>query len=1184
MLSVSAPPLPLPQQQQQQQQQHLQSIDMSPETSIGVVALAINNKCDDPQPPQGVDDAIDNDYDNTNSNNINNNINNTIYSLSPSMSTSTIASSTSIENIVECSDISSNSGRGSIGSNRSRSRSSSGSSSAATLDNTAAAIPDAAMAEQQQQKDVNALVALAIKRSVKRAANGGGSFLNSTGNFVNSCLSFLLRTYTIRRWIEKLLELELPDGTQLFGSLGDGVILCRLMLSVKANSIPKIHTGTSLNFKIRENFLFFTQAMEDIGVSRFYQFTVSDLHERKNYIKVLESLEVFADMASNELLTKQPEKTIDPLTDEQAATIQFTEQDIASAEAHLKRLNVNRLARQPCRKSTATKDQPKRQSKLVPLVHQSLPNLSSTLVSSTSSSSSPSGSPYKSILKNKSASQLLTPGQILLKARPYEKKWIKVQALVRGHLARRDFHKRVRNSAYRHNIADELLATEEMYIKHLDRLIVHYFEPIQEQATRIGIKATMLEEFKKIFSNIEVIRNYNSSLLADLKPVIENWSNSKTIGKIFIQFIFLLKVYTQYVKEFTQTFETIKNMRKNNPKFDQCITELEDMDYKHINDYLILPVQRIPRYTLLLADLVKNTWPDHPDYQDLTESLKRMQDVAMSINEKKREAENIQKVSEIQSNFVGKFENLAEPHRRFVHEGPLCVVAASGKESQRIFYLFNDVLVGAKSTTSGLLRKDGRKVKESIRMNLVTVKLMVKEVPICPAKPPPPKVSPRSHLNQLPAPISPHQSSPSTTTAVGGTSALSSAPVSLENPHIKVFTKPLPPSKMRTVTNQSNGQQTLTRQSAPPSTPSSSSKPPLVTQSSRSRTSTNSPTGIPPLPKQRSQTLVSPPPSQINKPTAQSLTPPRPSHSALTLSANRSPMTSPSSPSQVSPIMSPSGQSAQSLQLSPLNDNTTTKQPDLIIELVDSFGACILRLLCPNLKDKEAWLVEFKKVQEDLDNKKLVNEEAMKRSQEKAGFAKAALSQQYATLRFRGKHLALTDIQKSMEDADNKSVEQVDQQQTTTAAPLPIGFASPKVERDFMTLRKQTIGRRSQQTTKITGSLFEPLDSNPTPPPSSSSSQSTPPSTKSSATSLEVINSRSNNNNKELLLPSTTTLDTASAADELVASNTMGNNKKSGTVSSWFATLRFKKKKPASQFDSSGTVGNSTQITDHHSP
>ena len=37
-----------------------------------------------------------------------------------------------------------------------------------------------------------------------------------------------------------------------------------------------------------------------------------------------------------------------------------------------------------------------------------------------------------------------------------------------------------------------------------------------------------------------------------------------------------------------------------------------------LENLLIMPVQRLPRYNLLLRDLLKQTKDDHPDYEGLT--------------------------------------------------------------------------------------------------------------------------------------------------------------------------------------------------------------------------------------------------------------------------------------------------------------------------------------------------------------------------------------------------------------------------------------------------------------------------------------------------------------------------------------------------------------------------------------
>ena len=56
--------------------------------------------------------------------------------------------------------------------------------------------------------------------------------------------------------------------------------------------------------------------------------------------------------------------------------------------------------------------------------------------------------------------------------------------------------------------------------------------------------------------------------------------------------------------------------------------------------YLIMPIQRIPRYRLLLQDLLKHTPEDHPDKKNISLAADQIMAVAAHINEAIRHTEN----------------------------------------------------------------------------------------------------------------------------------------------------------------------------------------------------------------------------------------------------------------------------------------------------------------------------------------------------------------------------------------------------------------------------------------------------------------------------------------------------------------------------------------------------------------
>lgn len=93
----------------------------------------------------------------------------------------------------------------------------------------------------------------------------------------------------------------------------------------------------------------------------------------------------------------------------------------------------------------------------------------------------------------------------------------------------------------------------------------------------------------------------------------------------------------------------------------------------NLEGYLLLPVQRIPRYRLLLEELLRNTPPIYEYIEDtLDRALAEIASLASNMNEGKREAESRRKLVQWQARIRGKFPSpLVQPHRRLIMDGPL---------------------------------------------------------------------------------------------------------------------------------------------------------------------------------------------------------------------------------------------------------------------------------------------------------------------------------------------------------------------------------------------------------------------------------------------------------------------------------------------------------------------------------
>lgn len=116
-----------------------------------------------------------------------------------------------------------------------------------------------------------------------------------------------------------------------------------------------------------------------------------------------------------------------------------------------------------------------------------------------------------------------------------------------------------------------------------------------------------------------------------------------------------------------------------------------------------MPIQRIPRYELLLKELLKQTPPTHPDVPLLTKAVEDVHQIAMTINDQKRLNENMTKMLQIQNVLGPKAPDLIQPHRRIVKEGSLQLVQRGGTELVSCYvFLFNDSLLLTQMNTSSV--------------------------------------------------------------------------------------------------------------------------------------------------------------------------------------------------------------------------------------------------------------------------------------------------------------------------------------------------------------------------------------------------------------------------------------------------------------------------------------------------
>lgn len=86
----------------------------------------------------------------------------------------------------------------------------------------------------------------------------------------------------------------------------------------------------------------------------------------------------------------------------------------------------------------------------------------------------------------------------------------------------------------RQRVAKELLQTEQSYVDSLKTVCELLITPIASNAKR-GLPIIKDDEFFGVFANIEELLEYHKHFLCVLQPRIDQWSDSTTVGDIFLR-------------------------------------------------------------------------------------------------------------------------------------------------------------------------------------------------------------------------------------------------------------------------------------------------------------------------------------------------------------------------------------------------------------------------------------------------------------------------------------------------------------------------------------------------------------------------------------------------------------------------------------------------------------------------
>ncbi len=265
----------------------------------------------------------------------------------------------------------------------------------------------------------------------------------------------------------------------------------------------------------------------------------------------------------------------------------------------------------------------------------------------------------------------------------------------------------------RDRIVQELLSTETSYVGSLQTLVDCFMKPLT-LGTGCGTSDQLLtpSESRSIFANVDHLCRLNSSLLHSLeREMLQHGPSQARVGKILFEFAPFFRVYMSYIDAFSQQTRRLEEIcaeKKGLVEQLQKCTADPRCKGLELRSFLIMPVQRIPRYKMLLAELDSRTDDDHPDAADVARAKDKIANVAMQINTSIKQQENRQVMLDLRAAVLSSGqggmdlwrtawpgEDLLESHRSLIKVGRLVKRSRAKKsnKSRCIFVLLNDTLM-----------------------------------------------------------------------------------------------------------------------------------------------------------------------------------------------------------------------------------------------------------------------------------------------------------------------------------------------------------------------------------------------------------------------------------------------------------------------------------------------------------
>ncbi|CAA9999431.1 unnamed protein product [Nesidiocoris tenuis] len=280
-------------------------------------------------------------------------------------------------------------------------------------------------------------------------------------------------------------------------------------------------------------------------------------------------------------------------------------------------------------------------------------------------------------------------------------------------------------------LAHLLKGSSERALTESDPARILINSPAFWKDTRTHVVVELYETEKSYVESLQIlvmipeILAHHELFLEELRKRLENWDINQKIGDVILDTFTkpsVIETYSAFINNWETAYETIKSSMQSKPAFAKFVetTAKEHKGKLSLDSLLIMPVQRIPRYELLIQTLLKHTESCHSDARLLIDAQHGIHDLATTINFGRHatslntRSSTCHELAQLETIIEGLAGGLTSPDRTFLCHDQVSITTAMGRKDRALFLFSDLLLIASMKRRSGTIKKVPQNVPGSL--------------------------------------------------------------------------------------------------------------------------------------------------------------------------------------------------------------------------------------------------------------------------------------------------------------------------------------------------------------------------------------------------------------------------------------------------------------------------------------